>query len=360
MTADKEDLVLVTGASGFIALHVIQLLQREGYRVRGTVRSLKNEKKVQPLKELCPDARYPLELVEADLTNDSGWDAAAKDCKYAIHIASPFPNAPPKCEDELLIPAVEGTKRVLRACANSGTIKRVVLTSSISAVHGESTNEAGRVYNEDDWTDITSPAVDAYSKSKTMAERAAWEFIRSLPSEKKMELATINPSLVMGPSISGVVCTSLELIKRLMDGSMPLIPRLYLAICDVRDVAEAHLKAMIVPEAANQRHLVNSAHLWLTDIAHILRNEFASMGYFIPTWPVPYIGLWFYSFFDNSTRLILQRINQTYTFSNKRMKEVLKVEGHKAKDTLQDTVHGMIDCGVVKRTWQYRRPGVPQ
>ncbi|GBM18507.1 Putative uncharacterized oxidoreductase YDR541C [Araneus ventricosus] len=352
--SEKEGTVLVTGASGFIALHIVRLLQREGYKVRGTVRSLKNEAKLKPLRSLCPEAKHPLELVEADLTSDAGWGEAVKGCTYCLHVASPFPNAPPKREEDLLIPAIEGTKRVLKACADSGTVKRVVLTSSISAVHGESTNERGRIYCEEDWSNVNSPAMDAYAKSKTMAEKAAWEFVRSLPPEKKLELTTINPSLVMGPSISGVVCTSLELIKRLMDGSMPLIPRMYVALCDVRDVAEAHLKAMIVPEAANHRHLVNTGHLWLQDIAHILRNEFSPQGYFIPTWPAPYFALWIYSFIDSSTRLILERINQTYTFSNRRMKEVLKVEPRKAETTVIDTVHGMIECGVVKKTKHYK------
>ncbi|GFY62196.1 putative uncharacterized oxidoreductase YDR541C [Trichonephila inaurata madagascariensis] len=353
MSEKKDGIVLVTGASGFIALHIIQLLQKEGFRVRGTVRNLKNEAKVKPLLNLCPDAKYPLELVEADLTSDAGWDEAVKGCRYCIHVASPFPNAPPKREEDLMIPAVEGTKRVLTACSNAGTVKRIVLTSSISSVHGESTNEEGRIYCEDDWSDMNSRALDAYGKSKTVAEKTAWDFIRSLPPEKKMELATVNPSLVMGPSISGVVCTSLELVKRLMDGSMPLIPRMYIAICDVRDVARAHLQAMIVPEAANNRHIVNSGHLWLQDIAHILRNEFSPQGYFIPTWPAPYFALWIYSCVDSSTRLILQRINQTYTFSNRRMKEVLKIEPRKTDNTLVDTVYGMIECGVIKKSKHY-------
>lgn len=354
MSEKKDGLILVTGATGFIALHIIQLLQREGYRVRGTVRSLKNEAKLKPLKSLCPDAKFPIELVEADLTKDNGWDEAAKGCRYCIHVASPFPNAPPKKDEDIMIPAIEGTKRVLKACANAGTIKRIVLTSSISAVHGESSNEEGRVYDENDWSDVSSPDIDAYAKSKTLAERAAWDFVRSLPPEQKIELVTINPSLVMGPSISGVVCTSLELLKRLMEGSMPLIPQMYIAICDVRDVALAHLRAMTEPEAANCRHIITSAHLWLQDMAHILRNEFAPQGYFIPTWPAPYFCLYLYSFIDSSTKLILPRIRQTYTFSNKRMKEVLKVDPHNAQDTLIDTVHGFIECGVVKKTNKYK------
>lgn len=350
MAERKDGLVLVTGATGFIALHIIRVLQRNGYDVRGTVRSLSNEARIKPLKF----AKFPVELVEADLTQDAGWDEAAKGCTYCIHVASPFPNAPPKRDEDLIIPAVDGTKRILRACVNAGTIKRIVLTSSISAVHGESSNEEGRIYTEDDWSDVSSPDMDAYAKSKTLAEKAAWDFIHALPADKKIELVTVNPSLVMGPSISGVVCTSLELLKRLMEGSMPLIPRLHIAICDVRDVAVAHLRAMTEPTAANCRHLVTSAHLWLQDIAHILRNEFASQGYFIPTWPAPYFSLYLYSFIDNSTKLILPRIGKTYTFSNRRMKEVLKVDPRNASETLIDTVHGFIECGIIKKTNNYR------
>lgn len=350
MAAVNDGPVLVTGASGFIALHTIQVLQREGYRVRGTVRSLKNEDKTRPLKSLCPEAKHQLELVEADLTRDAGWKDAVKGCVYVIHVASPFPNAPPKEESDLLRPAVDGTKRVLRACADAGTVKRVVLTSSIGSIHGESTAEKDRLYTEDDWSDVNSPAIDAYAKSKTLAERAAWNFVQELPPDQKFELSVINPGLVMGPVISGVVCTSIELIKRLMDGSMPLIPRINLCLCDVRDVAAAHLKAMTIPEAANQRHLIVASHLWLRDVAFILSEEFGSQGYYIPTWHAPYFTLWLYSFFDNSTRLILSRINKSYTYSNRKMIEVLGINPRDMRKTLLDTVHCLIACGALKKT----------
>lgn len=352
----SNDLVLVTGASGFIALHIVQLLQKEGHRVRGTVRSLKNESKIKPIKSLCPGAKHPIELVEADLNCDDGWDDAVKGCTYVMHVASPFPNTVPKDENDLIRPAVDGTLRVLKACTRTSTVKRVVLTSSISAVHGETASVEGRVYTEDDWTDVTDKGLEPYPKSKTLAEKAAWDYMRSL-KDSAMELVVINPGLVMGPIISGIVCTSVELIKRMMDGSMPLIPRMHLCICDVKDVARAHVNALTAPDAANRRHLVVSGHLWLQDIAHILREAFAPQGYFIPTWPAPNFLLWFYSFVDSSTGLILNRIGRTYTFSNRRMKEVLGVTPREVRDTLVDTVDGLVESGAVKKTKKFRSGG---
>lgn len=352
-SATEPGPVLVTGATGFLALHIVQLLQREGYRVRGTVRSLRDERKLQPLRGLCPGARFPdVELVEADLTRDEGWDAAARGCTHCLHVASPFPNAPPRRDEDLTVPAVEGTRRVLAACARAGTVRRVVLTSSISAVHGESSSDEGRTYTEEDWSDTGAPDMDAYARSKTLAERAAWQFVEG-PGAGGLELSVVNPALVMGPPIGGVVCTSLELVKRLMEGSMPLIPRLHLAACDVRDVALSHLRAMTEPRAAGRRHLVAASHLWLGDMAHVLRNEFAPQGYFVPTWPAPYFSLYLYAFLDRSTRLILPRIGRTYAFSGRRMREVLRVEPRGAAETLVDTVHGLIECGAVKRTKGY-------
>ncbi|XP_067138921.1 uncharacterized protein [Centruroides vittatus] len=355
MSNDKETpLVLVTGASGFISLHIIQLLQKEGYKVRGTVRSLKNEAKVKPIRELCPNAKYQLELVEADLTKDDGWRNAVKDCTYVLHVASPFPNVPPESEDDLIKPAVEGTKRVLRACSHSESVKRVVLTSSIASVHGETTVENGKVYNESDWSDVNSPYLDAYAKSKTLAEKAAWDFVKDLPASKRFELATVNPALVIGPIISGTVSTSTEVIKRLMDGSMPMLPRLNFSLCDVRDVAKAHLKAMIVPEAAGNRHIVASDHLWMRDMANILTEEFSQYNYHISAWNAPYITLWFFSCIDKSTSLILKRIGKKYMYDNKRTKEVLGVQLIDIKKSLIDTIYSMIDNGVLKKTSQYR------
>ncbi|XP_022244340.1 cinnamoyl-CoA reductase 1-like isoform X2 [Limulus polyphemus] len=348
-------LVLVTGATGFVSTHVIKLLQGEGYKVRGTVRNLKDEDKVKQIRELSPDAQHPIELVEADLTKDEGWNEAVKDCSYVIHIASPVPSSPPVNEDDILQPIVEGTKRVLQACADAGTIKRVVLTSSTFAIHGETTLEEDKVYNESDWTDTESTTLDSYSKSKTLGEKGAWEFIKELPDDKKFELAVINPGLVLGPVLSSTVSSSNEIVKKLLERGIPMVPRINLSVCDVRDVAEAHLKAMTTPSANGQRYIISTQNVWLKDIALILCKEFKPQGYRIPTMNAPYFALWLNSFIDKSVRPVLPRIGKEYKFDNTRMKEVLEINPLDLTQTIVDTAYSLIEHGIVKKSKKYKQ-----
>lgn len=191
-----SDLILVTGASGYIATHIISQLSAKGYRVRGTVRSLKDEKKLAPLRNLSRNCRYPIELVEADLLNEASWLKAVNGCTYVLHTASPFPSEVPENEDVVIKPALNGTLFVLRACAQEGSmVKRVVLTSSIAAVAGDNYTQ-GYTYSEADWP---QGVTDPYIKSKTMAERAAWEFVKERESKGLwcFELAVVNPGFVM-------------------------------------------------------------------------------------------------------------------------------------------------------------------
>ena len=193
----ENDLILVTGASGYIASHIVKKLLEKGFRVRGTVRSLKDEKKVAPLRKLVPNPKHELELVEADLLKEETWINAVKGCTYVLHTASPFPNSSPKDENELINPAVNGTLYVLRACVQDGVkIKRVVLTSSIAAIAGANF-EQNRTYTEKDWPKVE--ALDPYSKSKTMAEKSAWDFLEQRKKNNLpcFELAVINPGYVM-------------------------------------------------------------------------------------------------------------------------------------------------------------------
>nr|KAG5693546.1 hypothetical protein BaRGS_019872 [Batillaria attramentaria] len=193
-TTPKSAKVLVTGASGYIASHVVKLLQEAGHQVRGTVRSVKNTDKVKHLYNLCPSAAHKLELVEADLMDAESWSPAVKDMTYVIHVASPVPFTHPKNEDELIKPAVEGTLNVLRACAKVPSVKRVVLTSSCAAVGSDNRGPDAPLLCEKDWTDIAK--ADAYGKSKILAERAAWDFVEKLAGAEKFELAVINPPLL--------------------------------------------------------------------------------------------------------------------------------------------------------------------
>ncbi|XP_076324284.1 uncharacterized protein LOC143232573 [Tachypleus tridentatus] len=353
-TGAESPLVLVTGATGFVGTHVIKLLQEDGYKVRGTVRSLQNEEKLKPVKELCPDAQQKIELVEADLTKDEGWNEAIKDCSYIIHVASPFPNVPIANEDDVVKPVVEGTKRVLQACADAGTVKRVVLTSSIAAIHGETTVEEGKVYTESDWTNTELATLDYYSKSKTMAERAAWDFVKDLPEDKKFELAVINPSLVLGPVLTSTLGTSNEIVKRLLERGMPLVPKVNFSVCDVRDVALAHLKAMTTPSSDGHRHIISTQTVWLKDIALMLTKEFKPQGYRVPTMNAPYFAVWLNSFIDKSTRLLLPRIGREFKFDNSRMKEVLDIIPRDLSQTILDTAYSLIENGLVKKSKKYK------
>ncbi|KAK7090238.1 uncharacterized protein [Littorina saxatilis] len=352
--ASEDSLVLVTGASGYIATHVIKQLQEAGYKVRGTVRSLSDEAKVKHLNDLCPDATYKLELVEADLTKPDSWEAAVKGVSYVIHVASPFPASAPKDENEVIQPAVEGTQSVLKACIASKSVKRVVLTSSCVAVNWSNTN-TDKVHTEEDWSDVES--LDAYAKSKTLAEKAAWDFIKELPDEDKIELAVINPAYVMGPVLHGSQCTSMEIIKRLLERSMPACPKLNFAIVDVRDVATAHVKAMTLPEAAGNRHLVVNTNMWMKEIAQQLAKEFKPQGYNVPTVNCPYFALWMSSLFDKTIKMILPQVNKVHKFENKRMKEVLGIEPLDAKDTIIEMAYSLIESGFIKKTKKYKGPG---
>ncbi|KAL8593570.1 hypothetical protein ACOMHN_024273 [Nucella lapillus] len=388
--ASESSLVLVTGASGYIATHVIKQLQDAGYKVRGTVRSLSDEAKVKHLNDLCPEAAFKLELVEADLTKPESWEAAVKGVTYVIHVASPFPTNQPKDENEVIQPAVEGTQSVLKACVAAKTIKRVVLTSSCVAVNWSNT-ASDKVHTEEDWSDTESldayaksktlaekaawdfikelpgwgerhywsdtESLDAYAKSKTLAEKAAWDFIKELPDEDKIELAVINPAYVMGPVLHGSQCTSMEVIKRLMERSMPACPKLNFAIVDVRDVAMAHVKAMTLPEAAGHRHLILNTNMWMKEIAQLLAKEFKPQGYSVPTMNCPYFALWMSALFDKTIKMILPQVNKVHRFDNKRMKEVLGIEPMEVKETVIEMAYSLIENGFIKKTKKYRGPG---
>ena len=352
-TADAaSDLVLVTGTSGYVASHVTQQLLEQGFRVRGTVRSLKNEQKVEPLRQLCPNAKYSLELVEADLQNESCWLPAVQDCKYVMHIASPFPDSSPADENEVIKPAVDGTLNVLKACVAAKCVQRVVLTSSVVAVSNGFSK--GGHFDETNWSNIDE--VDPYHKSKTLAEKAAWDFVGGLSGTEKFELAVVNPTYIMGPVLIKTFTTSMVITKRLLEHAMPMLPRINFAIVDARDVAKAHIQAMKVPEAAGHRHIIAGSNLWISDLAQIYVEEFKEQGYNIPTRNAPDIGIKIYSLFDKTTRLILPSMGKVTTYDTSRMKNVLGVEARDVKDTLIDMAYTMIENGQVKKTKKYRGP----
>ncbi|XP_003746339.1 dihydroflavonol 4-reductase-like [Galendromus occidentalis] len=345
--------VLVTGASGFIGIHVVRVLLKEGYRVRGTVRSLKNDTKCKPILECHPDAKTKLQLVEADLTKDEGWEEAVRGVKYVIHVASPFPNFVPKDPDSLVRPAVDGTLRVLKAAARAG-VARVALTSSIASIHGHLETDNVTVYNETEWADLESPTLGPYERSKTLAEKAAWEFIKSPENASKMELVTILPALVIGPIVGTDFGTSVMSLKRLIDGSSPMVPGVTFAFCDVRDVAEAHVKSLTVKEAAGERICVCTETLWMQEVSKILHKEFGSMGYRCPQRKAPNFGLWFISWIDATVAMLMPRLDKVFKYSNEKMKTILKIQPRPIETSIVDTAYSLIDAGVVRKTSKYQ------
>ncbi|KAK3766910.1 hypothetical protein RRG08_040432 [Elysia crispata] len=344
--------VLVTGASGYVASHVVKVLLEKGYRVRGTVRSFMNAERVNHLYDLCPDSKHKLELVEADLTKDDTWPRAVVGCEYVHHVASPLPLEEPKNEDDVIVPAVQGTLGVLKASAKTGTVRRVVLTSSCAAIANMGGNK--EPMKEKDWTNLDDPGLSAYSKSKHLAEKAAWDFVTELPANEKFELAVVNPNFVVGPILHGATGMSFEVIKSIFTREMPMLPHFSIGICDVRDVALAHLKCMTFPEAAGNRHIITHSALWMIDIAKILTAEFAS--YNPPSVTVPNWVIWIVSWFNHSMALRYKSLTRPLVYDNSRMKTVLQIDPIPPEKSLIDMFYSMIEGGYVPKTDKYKGP----
>jgi nucleoside-diphosphate-sugar epimerase len=346
-TENSNTLVLVTGAGGYIAAHVVKLLLDNGYQVRGTVRNVRDEKKVAPLKQLSTKDDRNLQLVEADLMKPETWPRAVEGCKYVIHMASPAVLEEPKHPDDLLKPAIEGTLNVLRACADNGHVNRVVLTSSMVSIFGDLTKKG--VYDENDWTD-TNSKVNTYAKSKTFAEKAAWDFVNET---KAFELAVVNPGFVIGPLLHNSDCSSAEVITKLMEHTMPMTAKFMFTVIDVRDVALGHLKAMTTPEAAGKRHMLVQSIVWMKEMAAILDNEFKSQGYKLPMTEAPMFVLKMVSLFDKSAKAIVPDQGKEYQVDTSRMRNVLRITPIDVRTSLVDMAYSLIERGFVKKTRKY-------
>lgn len=248
--------VLVTGISGFVGQHCAAELLKKGYAVRGSLRSLSKTDEVLNgiKKEIDPNGN--LEFCELDLMNDAGWDKAMEGCDYVLHVASPFVVKVPKDENELIKPAVDGTLRALKSAKKAG-VKRVVLTSSAVAMHG---GQSGLIkINQDSWTNLNAKNVTAYFKSKTLAEKSAWEFIKNQTGENKLELVVINPGPIYGPTLTGNLATeAMDFFKKLITGKVPMLPKAYSVMSDVRDVATIHVAALENEKANGKRFIVTT------------------------------------------------------------------------------------------------------
>ncbi len=325
-------LVLVTGGSGFIALHVIHKLLEKNYRVRTTVRSLKRGDDVRAAVRSAggvTEAQVSaLEFAEVDLLGETGWDAACAGAEYVLHVASPFPASEPKHEDELIRPAREGTLRALRAAHRAGTVRRVVVTSSVAAImYGHGPRAADRPFTEKDWTELQNPTghVGAYPKSKTLAERAAWDWLAD-EGKGSFELTTVNPVVVFGPSLGKGVNTSLEIPRRLLAGEMPAIPDIYFGVVDVRDVADLHVLALESPKAAGQRYIAVSDEpsVSIREMAtHLKQSLPAADTKRVPSLSAPKFLMQLASFFDKSIAVVLPEIGLRRPVSNAKARDEL-------------------------------------
>ena len=312
--------VLVTGASGFIAEHCIIELLKNGYSVKGSLRSMNREQEVRDaVKTETDDTK--LEFCKLDLLEDDGWEDAMWDCDYLMHVASPFVIEDPKDENELIKPAKEGTLRALNAAKKAG-IKRVVLTSSVAAVNSHMMSGTS---DHTTWTDINSKYVTPYQKSKTIAEKAAWDFYNNQDNSNKMELAVINPGGVMGPQLGNDLGgASTQIVSQLISGKFPMIPALSFPFIDVRDVAILHLKAMTTPEADGKRFIAaHSEPTWMYQVAEVL----SAAGYEkiklkkAPSFMLKLIGL-----FDNKTKSLVPMLDKYVPCDNSQTVKVLNWE----------------------------------
>ena len=312
--------VLVTGASGFIAEHCIIELLKNGYSVKGSLRSMNREQEVRDaVKTGTDDAK--LEFCKLDLLEDDGWEDAMWDCDYLMHVASPFVIEDPKDENELIKPAKEGTLRALNAAKKAG-IKRVVLTSSVAAVNSHMMSGTS---DHTTWTDINSKYVTPYQKSKTIAEKAAWDFYNNQDNSNKMEMAVINPGGVMGPQLGNDLGgASTQIVSQLISGKFPMIPALSFPFIDVRDVAILHLKAMTTPEADGKRFIAaHSEPTWMYQVAEVL----SAAGYEkiklkkAPSFMLKLIGL-----FDNKTKSLVPMLDKYVPCDNSQTVKILNWE----------------------------------
>jgi nucleoside-diphosphate-sugar epimerase len=313
----KNEIVLVTGGTGYIATYIIAQLLKKGYSVRTTIRSLKREKEVRAaLAELGQTTDEELQFFEAELTKDTGWAEAVANVTYVFHVASPLPSSMPKDENELIIPAKEGTLRVLRAAKNAG-VKRVVMTSAFGAAGmGYTAARNDYIFTEKDWSYLApGTKLNAYYKSKTLAEKSAWEFISQ--EGEKLELTTILPVAVMGPVLGKKASGCNQIVSMMFSGHIPVFFDLYFPVIDVRDLAEAHILALETHNAAGERFIISNEHsLSMKQIGMILKNHFGEVAKKVPNRTIPSFILKFAALFNSMARETATDLGINYKMSS--------------------------------------------
>ena len=338
-----DSTILVTGISGFIAKHCAVELLKHGYRVRGTVRNLAKAEDVKQTLAEHADVSG-LEFVAADLLADDGWADAVKDIHGVLHLASPFPLAQPKDAEELIRPAVDGTLRVLRAATAAGA-KRFVQTSSTMAVlygHGHTRSNA---YTESDWTDTDGPGVTAYGKSKTLAERAARDFVAK--HDAAPNYASVNPGFVLGPLLDCNAGSSAELIANCLRGKYMGCPKLSFPVVDVRDVAKAHRLALETSEPTGGRYLAVASAVWFKDLMLPIKARLGDRARKIPTRVLPNWAVWLVALFDPAARTIIPDLGYELRIDNSATRKALGMDFIAHTESAPAMAESLLSFGLV-------------
>jgi dihydroflavonol-4-reductase len=329
--------VLVTGGSGFLGGWCLVELLRGDYLVRTTVRDLGREAEVRARVESQVDPGDRLTFFAADLLSDDGWKQAVQGCDYVLHVASPFPLAQPKDPDELIVPAREGTLRVLKAALDAG-VGRVVVTSSVAAVRG-SVDHSAAPLTEEDWTDPDGE-ITPYTRSKTIAELAAWDLVKERGESEK--LAVVNPGAILGPVLGDDRSPSLELVNRLLKG-MPGTPRIGFNIVDVRDIVDLEIKAMTAPEAGGERFIAVARFQWMSEVAAVLRDRLGPAAAKVPKRAVPNFVVRLMGIFDPSIRSIAGQLGQKVELSSAKAESVLGWKPRPLDETIVECAQSLVD-----------------
>ncbi len=333
------DTVLVTGGTGYVAGWCIVELLKRGYDVRATVRSAAKEAGVRAAVATQVDAGARLSFAHADLLKDDGWDAAVLGCEYVLHVASPLGGAITKDADELVRPAREGALRVLRAAAKA-KVKRVVMTSSCGAATPTKLG-VNTVSDETVWSDPAAQKDDHYRLSKTLAEKASWEFMTS-PEGRGTEFVTILPSGVFGPVLTMEGLGSVQFIQRLIDGRMPRVPNVGLNIIDVRDLAVAHVDAMTAPGAAGQRLIVSGDFMWMKDIAAAIKAKLGAKGDKAPTKELPDWVVNLGANVSPALKTLKPLIRRSHRFSSEKARRVIGLKTRPAVETVTECAESLL------------------
>jgi dihydroflavonol-4-reductase len=339
-----KGLVVVTGGSGYIAQYCIAELLNSAWRVRTTIRTLARAEEIRATIGRIAANAGAIEFAVADLNSDVGWADAVAGADYVLHVASPAPAVSPKDDDEVVRPARDGTLRVLKAARDAG-VRRVVVTSSIAAIaYGR--GERTQPFSEADWTDETNRKdTSPYARSKTIAERCAWAWQKA--EGGTLELATVNPVMVLGPVLGSDFSASLEVIKKQLDRSVPAVPHLGYNVVDVRDVANLHLLAMTAPEANGQRFIASSDFYWMKDIARILKKELGDDARHVPSISIPDFLVRILAMFDPVLRGVLNDLGKRRLVSSEKARRMLNWKTRPTRETIVEAAKSLIAEGIV-------------